>query len=59
MKDLHPDWFVPIEDFPKMSYKEVHAKMDKKAHSLHQRIFFALVHKISKSKIASHFHLLH
>lgn len=54
VKDSYPDLFIPIDDFLKMSYKEVHAKMDEKAHSLYQRIFFALVHKVGIKTVSNH-----
>lgn len=57
-KDIHPNWFVPIEDFPEMSYKVVHDKMDKNVHSLYQRILFALVHILSRDLIKKHLYLL-
>lgn len=58
MKDKHPECFVPIENFPVMSYKEVHDKMDKKAHTLFQRTLFALVHKMGVSRMAKYIYLL-
>ena len=58
MKDAYPECFVPIEDFPEMSYKEVHDKMDKKAHSLFQRTLFALIHKLGKSVLKNHIDML-
>lgn len=58
MKDEHPECFVPIEDFPAMSYKEVHDKMDKQAHSLYERIFFALVHKMGVNRMTKYIYLL-
>lgn len=58
MKDKHPECFVPIEDFPAMSYKKVHDKMDKKAHSLFERIFFALVHGMGVNIIKRYLYLL-
>lgn len=58
MKDKHPECFVPVEDFPLMSYKEVHDKMDKKAHTLYQRTLFALVHKIGINRMKKHLDLL-
>lgn len=58
MKDEHPECFVPIENFSAMSYKEVHDKMDKKAHSLFQRTLFALIHKLGKSVLKNHIDML-
>ena len=58
MKDKHPECFVPVEDFPSVSYKEVHDKMDKKAHTLYQRTLFALVHKIGVNRMKKHLDLL-
>lgn len=58
MKDEHPECFVPIEDFPTMSYREVYDKMDKKAHTLFQMTLFALVHKIGANKIKKYLYLL-
>lgn len=58
MRDKHPEWFVPVEDFPSMSYNKVHDKMDKKSHSLFQRTLFALVHKIGINRMKKHFYLL-
>ena len=58
MKDEHPECFVPIEDFPSMTYREVLNKMDKKAHTLYQMTLFALIHKIGVSRIKKHLDLL-
>lgn len=58
MKDEHPERFVPIEDFPNMTYRQVLAKMDRKAHTLFQMTLFALVHKIGKKRIGRHMDLL-
>lgn len=58
MKDEHPECFVPIEDFPVMTYQQVLDKMDKKAHSLFQMTFFALIHKIGKKVIRKHQYML-
>ena len=58
MKDEHPECFVPIEDFPTMSYREVYDKMDKKAHTLFQMTLFTLVHKIGANKIKKYLYLL-
>lgn len=58
MKDEHPECFVPIEDFPSMTYREVLDKMDKKAHTLFQMTLFALIHKIGTYMLRRHFYLL-
>lgn len=58
MKDEHPECFVPIEDFPNMTYRQVLAKMDKKAHTLFQTTLFALVHKIGRNLITKYIKLL-
>ena len=58
MKDEHPECFMPIEDFPSMTYREVLNKMDKKAHTLYQMTLFALIHKIGVSRIKKHLDLL-
>lgn len=58
MKDEHPECFVPVEDFPAMTYQQVLDKMDKKAHSLFQMTFFALVHKIGADRINKYIYLL-
>lgn len=60
VKDVHPDWFVPVEDFPSMSYKKVLSKMNSNSHTLYQRILFALIHKIGKdgNLIPQYIHLL-
>lgn len=58
MKNEYPEYFIPIEDFVTMSYKEVYNKMDKKAHTLYQKILFAFVHKIGVGKIKTHLYLL-
>lgn len=58
IKEEHPELFVPVEKFSRMSYKEVHDKLNKKAHSLYQRILFALVHKMGCSRIQDHLSLL-
>ena len=57
-KDEHPECFVPVEDFPDMTYRQVLDKMDKKAHTLFQMTLFALVHKIGKDRIGGHIGLL-
>lgn len=57
-KDRHPDWFVPVSQFTPMTYREVHDKMDKKAHTLYQRTLFALIHKIGTDVIRRHEHML-
>lgn len=58
VKDEHPECFVPIEDFPSMTYREVLGKMDKKAHTLFQMTLFALIHKIGKEVIRKHICIL-
>ena len=58
MKDEHPECFVPITEFLEMSYKEVYRKMDKKAHTLFQLTFFALIHKVGKSALKNHIDML-
>ncbi len=58
MKDEHPECFVPIEDFPNMTYRQVLDKMDKKAHTLFQMTLFALIHKIGVDRIRKHLYLL-
>lgn len=58
MKDEHPEQFVPIEDFPSMTYQEVLDKMDKKAHTLFQMTLFALIHKIGRHLLEEHVGLL-
>lgn len=58
MKDEHPECFVPIEDFPSMTYREVLDKMDKKAHTLFQMTLFALIHKIGRNTIKEHMKIL-
>ncbi|WP_277234685.1 glycosyltransferase family A protein [Phocaeicola salanitronis] len=60
MKDEHPECFVPIEEFSKMSYKEVYDKVVKKArtYTLYQMILFVLAHKMGKSIIERNVSLL-
>ena len=58
MKDEHPECFVPIEDFPNMTYRQVLDKMDKKAHTLFQMTLFALIHKIGKDVLRKHIEVL-
>ena len=58
VKDGHPECFVPVEDFPSMTYREVLGKMDKKAHTLFQMTLFALIHKIGKEVIRKHICIL-
>lgn len=58
MKDEHPECFVPVEDFPSMTYRQVLDKMDKKAHTLFQMTLFALIHKIGKNVITKHVNML-
>ena len=58
MKDEHPECFVPIEDFPNMTYQQVLDKMDKKAHTLFQMTLFALIHKIGRPVLERYFCLL-
>lgn len=57
-KNGHPEQFVPIEDFPAMTYQDVLDKMDPKSHTLYQRILFAFVHKAGVQSIESHLYLL-
>ncbi len=58
MKDEHPECFVPIEDFPNMTYQQVLDKMDKKAHTLFQMTLFALIHKIGQDVLRKHIEVL-
>lgn len=58
MKDEHPECFVPIEDFPNMTYRQVLDKMDKKAHTLFQTTLFALIHKIGQDVLRKHIEVL-
>ena len=58
MKDEHPECFVPIEDFSKMTYRQVLNKMDKIAHTLFQMTLFALVHKMGKNLVLKYIKLL-
>ena len=53
MKDERPECFVPMENFNKMSYKDVYKKVIKKArtYTLYQMILFVLAHKMGKSVI--------
>lgn len=57
-KDEHPECFVPIEDFPNMTYQQVLDKMDKKAHTLFQMTLFALIHKIGRPVLERYSYLL-
>lgn len=58
VKDEFPGLFVPVENFPLMTYREVHHKIDKKSHTLFQRTLFVFVHKIGINKIINHLYLL-
>ena len=58
MKDEHPECFVPIKEFPAMSYKNVYDKMDKKAHTLFQMTLFALIHKVGGGVLKKHINIL-
>lgn len=58
VKDEHPELFVPLENFYKMSYKDVHNKMNWKSHTLYQRILFALIHKIGRGRLKRYSYLL-
>ncbi len=51
VKDMHPEMFVPIENFLKMPYKDVLKKMGKSRATLHTRILFMLIHKVGTSTI--------
>lgn len=57
-KDEYPECFVPIEDFPNMTYRQVLDKMDKKAHTLFQMTLFALIHKIGRPVLERYSYLL-
>lgn len=58
VKDQHPDWFVPIEAFPSLTYKEILAKQDEHVTTLFQRTLFALIHMMGTETIKNHFHIL-
>lgn len=58
VRQENPDLFVLPEDFIRMSYKEVHDKMVPNAHTLYQRILFALVHKMGLRSVKAHIVLL-
>ncbi len=58
VKTIYPELFVPIKDFSSMSYYAVLKKMNKKTHSLYQRILFVFVHMSGVSLINKHLFLL-
>lgn len=58
VKKEHPELFVSVNDFLKMSYKDVLKKMDPQVNTLYQRILFALVHKMGLNTIRKHLPLL-
>lgn len=58
VKDECPEQFVPISDFLKMSYKEVHEKLNQQTHTLFQRVLFALIHKCKKQVIEDNLSVL-
>ena len=58
VKKEHPELFVLVDDFLKMSYKDVLKKMDPQVNTLYQRILFALVHKMGLNTIRKHLPLL-
>lgn len=57
-KEKHPELFLNPGDFVNMTYREIHAKMDSKVPNLHQRILFALVHKMGLQTVRDHLHIL-
>lgn len=57
-KKKHPECFISPDDFLVMQYEEVHNKMDHQAHSLYQRILFALIHKFGISTIKKNLGIL-
>lgn len=59
LKKAHPELFITIEEFTKLSYKQVHKRMDHKAHSLYQRILFAYVHNVGIQTIRDNSMILH
>lgn len=58
VKKEHPELFVSVNDFLKMSYTDVLKKMDPQVNTLYQRILFALVHKMGLNTIRKHLPLL-
>jgi len=58
MKEEHPDFFVPLNTFLTMSYKDIHNKMDKITHPLFQRTLFAVAHKVGIGALIKHKTLL-
>ena len=58
IEEKYPELFVPVEKFSEMSYEEVHDRLNKKTHTLYQRILFALVHKMGYDRILKHLSLL-
>ncbi|MDM8207261.1 glycosyltransferase [Bacteroides gallinaceum] len=57
-KDEYPELFVPLEEFSLMSYKEIHNRLNKKSHTLYQRILFAFIHKAGIKKMKEYSSLL-
>lgn len=57
-KNEHPEWFVTFDDFFRMSYKDVHNKLNRNSHTLYQRTLFALIHKIGKDVLKKHLYIL-
>ena len=51
VKMIHPEWFLTIDEFLTQNYKQVHARMNHKSHTLYQRILFAYVHNIGRNVI--------
>lgn len=58
VKKSHPELFIPIKKFSKMTYKEINNKMDWKVNTLYQRILFAFIHKMGINSIYKWNHLL-
>lgn len=58
IKDSHPDLFVPINEFPNMSYKQVLRKMDSKVNTLFQRTLFIFAHNMGIELLEKHLYLL-
>lgn len=57
-KNEHPEWFVTFDDFFRMSYKDVHNKLNWKSHTLYQRTIFALIHILGKDVLKKHLNIL-
>lgn len=54
-KNVYPELFLTIDTFLTQSYKQVHARMNHKSHSLYQRILFAYIHNVGYKVIKDNY----